>query len=287
MDDAVFAQLEERIVAAEQRAREAEARLQDLHGAVAVAPKVATDAEAAAAVGDLRSRLARTAARKRLGADEGPITTAVSGEFVPVRSGPEMDLQRSVAGEIRGPLSTLKGLSLALKGAVSTGEGKEMVRQLNASVKKLDRLTTDLAEVGEISDGSLRLNRRRADLAALVSRVVGEADGINDLDVRMELEPARASVDPVRLQQIVDGMLNHARERTGADGVIRIRLTGDDDGATIAVDDEGVPDTDIGPHLLLASRLTELHGGRLWSEPRTSGEGGSVKVFLPAAPAKT
>lgn len=288
IDDGVFAQLEERIVGAEKQARDAEGRLKDLHETLGAATEVSSDVEVAAVVGDLRTRLARTAARKRLGADERPASAPVTpATTVQAKSGPEIDLQRSMAGEIRGPLSTLKGLSLSLKGAVSTGEGKEMVRQLNASLKKLDRLATDLAEVGEISDGSLRLNRRNADLEALVSRVVGEADGIKDLDVRMELEPARAYVDPVRLQQIVDGMLNHALERTRANGTIRIRLTGDDDGATIAVEDEGAPDGGISPQLQLASRLAELHGGRLWSEPRTSGDGDSVRVFLPAESTKT
>jgi signal transduction histidine kinase len=178
----------------------------------------------------------------------------------------------------------LKGLSLSLKGAVSTGEGKELIRQMNVTVKKLDQLASDLVEAGGISDGSLPLNRRRTDLEALVSRVVSEADGISEVDVRMDLEPASASVDPARLQQILDGVLNHARERTGASGTIRIRLTGDEDGGTIAVDDEGEPSSDVGPQLLLAARLAELHGGRLWSEPRMGGGGSSVKVFLPADP---
>jgi signal transduction histidine kinase len=158
---------------------------------------------------------------------------------------------------------------------------------MNASVKKLDRLASDLTEVGEISDGSLRLNRRRTDLEALVSRVVSEADGMDQFDARMELQPASASVDPARLQQIVDGMLNHARERTPAAGTIWIRLTGGSDGATIAVEDESAPETELGPQLLLASRLAELHGGRLWSEPRTAGPGSSLKLFLPQEPNQT
>ncbi|MEA2557710.1 MAG: hypothetical protein QOG88_1248 [Actinomycetota bacterium] len=288
-DENAFAQLEERILAAEQRARDAETTLTNLQEALAPAPEEVPLADGAAAVDDLRLRLARTAARKRLGHDDSPPPSSAAAPIQPASptSGPQADLQRSMAGEIRGPLSTLKGLSLSLKGVVGTGEGKELVRQMNASVKKLDRLASDLAEVGEISDGSLRLNRRRTDLEALVSRVVSEADGVNQLDVRMELQPASASVDPARLQQIVDGMLNHARERTSASGTIRIRLTGGDDGATIAVDDEGAPETELGPQLLLASRLAELHGGRLWSEPRTAGPGSSVKVFLPQEPDHT
>lgn len=298
LDDAVLAQFEERIVAAEERAGSAEARLKgllEMPTASAQEPTAQeqptaqepTAVDAAAAVDDLRTRLARTASRKKLGGDDGSPAPTSRVETAAVQVAPGADLQRSMAGEIHGPLSTLKGLALSLKGAVSTSEGKEMVRQMNATVKKLDRLASDLAEAAEISDGSLQLNRRRTDLAAFVSRVVGEADGISNLDIRMELDPAHASVDPSRLQQIVDGMLNHARERTGASETIHIRLTGDDDGATLAVDDEGDPNAGVGPHLLLASRLAELHGGRLWSEPRTAGDGASVKVFLPAEPSKT
>ncbi|MEA2521890.1 MAG: hypothetical protein QOI81_1536 [Actinomycetota bacterium] len=284
IDDELLSQLEGRMLAAETRARTAEQGLAELRASVA-APAAEADAAPAdvAGVRDLRSRLARTAARKKLGGEEatGPLGAPDGGEPL---SPPAQDLQRSMAGEIRNPIATLKGLSLSLKGAVSTGEGKELIRQMNVTVKKLDQLASDLVEAGGISDGSLPLNRRRTDLEALVSRVVSEADGISEVDVRMDLEPASASVDPARLQQILDGVLNHARERTGASGTIRIRLTGDEDGGTIAVDDEGEPSSDVGPQLLLAARLAELHGGRLWSEPRMGGGGSSVKVFLPADP---
>jgi signal transduction histidine kinase len=283
IDDALLSELEGRMVAAEERARTAEQGLAELRASLATqaAETDAVPQEDAAGVRDLRSRLARTAARKKLGGEEATGTRSAGAEPL---SAPAQELQRSMAGEIRSPIATLKGLSLSLKGVVSTGEGKELVRQMNATVKKLDQLASDLSEAGVISDGSVTLNRRRTDLEALVARVVSEADGIGELDVRMDLEPASASVDPARLQQILDGVLNHARERTGASGTIRIRLTGDEDGGTIAVDDEGDPTSELGPQLLLAARLAELHGGRLWSEPRAGGAGSSVKVFLPADP---
>jgi hypothetical protein len=69
----VLGDLEERVVAAEARAREAELRLQDLSTAAAAerpddAGPESDDPAAAPEAMDLRSRLARTAARKKLGA---------------------------------------------------------------------------------------------------------------------------------------------------------------------------------------------------------------------------
>lgn len=85
-DDAVFVKLEERIAAAERRASDAEARLLRLR-AVSSAPRDEPPEDAVTATaGDLRSRLARTAARKKLGADDGTAATAAAAEAEAARS---------------------------------------------------------------------------------------------------------------------------------------------------------------------------------------------------------
>ena len=76
VDDAAFVKLEQRIVAAEQRARDAEARLLDLRAVHSAPSDEPPEAAVTATAGDLRSRLARTAARKRLGADDATVAAA-------------------------------------------------------------------------------------------------------------------------------------------------------------------------------------------------------------------
>ncbi len=86
VDDAVFVKLEVRIAAAERRASDAEARLLRLQP-VSSAPRDAPPEDAVTATaGDLRSRLARTAARKKLGADDGTAATAAAAEAEAARS---------------------------------------------------------------------------------------------------------------------------------------------------------------------------------------------------------
>lgn len=76
VDDAVFMKLEQRIVAAEQRARDAEARLADFQVARSAPRDQPPEDAVTATAGDLRSRLARTAARKKLGADDATVAAA-------------------------------------------------------------------------------------------------------------------------------------------------------------------------------------------------------------------
>ncbi len=78
VDDAVFVKLEQRIVAAEQRARDAEARLADLQAARSAPRDQPPEDAVTATAGDLRSRLARTAARKKLGADDATAAAAAA-----------------------------------------------------------------------------------------------------------------------------------------------------------------------------------------------------------------
>ena len=86
VDDVVLVKLEERIAAAERRASDAEARLLRLQ-AVRPAPRDEPPEDAVTATtGDLRSRLARTAARKKLGADDGTAATAAAAEAEATRS---------------------------------------------------------------------------------------------------------------------------------------------------------------------------------------------------------
>jgi hypothetical protein len=269
LDPATLAAFEERVVEAERRAREAELRLHEI---------LMTDEERASAeASEMRSRLARVAGRKRLGGAGDP----QEAQLVP-RAGPIADLQAAVAYELRSPVATLRGLSLALRGAVDTADGRDLVRQLGSRVRKIDQLVTDLGAVAKLADGSIRLRRRRTDLTALVTRVVDEADGFENRVLLLDGEPLNLSVDAARLEQIVDSLLTNARSRTTKGQTIRVNVRGTDDGGvTISVDDDGRADPAIGPELSLAVRLAELHGGRLWLEPLS--KGASFRVELPGA----
>ncbi len=213
-------------------------------------------------------------------------------------------LQAAVANEVRGPLSSILGLTLAMKHQdPSSPEAKDLVRQLTANAKKLDRLVSDLLDIDRLANGTLVPNRRRTDLEALVRRVVDESKDLVDRHVTVETEHAVALLDPGRAEQIVESLLANADRRTVPGGSVWVKVGSDQGGVLITVADDGpeipkdlrvaiLKSLQDGPDsaspkgatgLSLLARLAEIHGGRTWVEERQGG-GASFRVFLPDAP---
>jgi hypothetical protein len=245
--------LEERLVAAETRAMEAEARLRPF------------EEQAGESGSSFRQRLGLSAAGRKLGAP-APVE-----QETPV----DMDLRTAIARGLRGPLTRATGLTLSLQGTIESGEGKAALRQLSSSLRRLDQLAADLHHVQRIIDGSLPLNRRRTDLAALIADILDDPVTMEERLIRLDADTVHARVDPARARQIVEGMLDAARERTrsGASIVVRVRDT--DAGAQVSVEDDNRIPATIGAELSLALRLAELHGTEI------TADGSSYRVVFP------
>lgn len=273
------ADVDRRIGDAEQRATQAEDRLQQ-----ALERTFALEAELEEANG--RAPAAKTPRQ---------ITVIVDDQ--------RDELRDALAAEIRRPLTSIMGLTLAFKHADPTStEGKHMVRQLGASARRLERLVVQLLDLDGIANGSYTPNTRRADLKAIVGRVVEETPDLEGLDVRVHAEHAAIEVDPALTEQMVETLLVNAARRSGAGTPIWVQVSADHTGAVIAVEDASpdvptgmVADPDEGPAarqkrargatgVALVSRLAELHGGRAWVEERPGG-GASFRVFLPSGSA--
>ena len=106
-------------------------------------------------------------------------------------------LQEAIAAEVRRPLTSILGLTLALRHAdPKSTEGKDMVKQLSTNARKLDRLVGEMLVLDQIASGSYQPNRRRTDLEALVRRVVEESPDLANRDVKIEAEHIAIEVDP-------------------------------------------------------------------------------------------
>lgn len=210
-------------------------------------------------------------------------------------------LKESVAAEVRRPLTSILGLTLALKHTeTDSPEGKEMVRQLGTHARKLDRLVGQMLDLERIAEGTFEPKRRRTDLEALVRRVIEESQDLARRDVGVEAEHVAISVDPQLTEQIVDALLANAGKRTAPGNPVWVRIVPKDGGVVIAVEDTGseVPaglrsamfaalaEAEPGRRprgatgLSLLARLAEVQGGQAWVEER-SGGGASFRVFLP------
>jgi K+-sensing histidine kinase KdpD len=211
-------------------------------------------------------------------------------------------LKDALATEVRRPLTSIMGVSLALRhNDPDSRDGKELVRQLGTTARKLDRMVNVLLEIDRLADGTLRLNRRRTDLQALVRRVVEESPDVANRNVHMEAEKVVVPVDPFMVEEMVETLLSNASHRTSSASPVWVTVSGDPEGAIIAVDDSGAevpeelrkalkatPEAQRGgagrgqasTGLAVLQRLAEVHAGRAWVEEREGG-GASFRVFLP------
>jgi K+-sensing histidine kinase KdpD len=250
------------------------------------------------------------AASERVGVLEGQmkeikVRLAVAKAELPVGAVPANErsaLQDAVAVEVRRPLTSILGVTLALRhNDPDSRDGQELVRQLAMNARKLDRMVGVLLELDRLADGSLRPYRRRTDLQALVRRVVEESPDMPGRNVHVEAEKVVAAVDPTMTEQMVETLLTNASGRTSPGSPVWITVSSDPEGAIIAVDDTGpdVPEElrnaltaspeeqkrgagrgHVPTSLTVLQRLAEVHAGRAWVEEREGG-GASFRVFLP------
>jgi hypothetical protein len=238
----ILVALEERLVTAEALASDAEARVRSFED------------ELEGEGSSYRHRIGVAAAGRKLAAPSVPEEALAD---------PELDLRAAIAKGLRAPLTRASGLTLSLQNAIQTNEGKAALRQLSTSLRRLDQLAADLYGVQAIVDGTLQLNPRRTDLAALLATTVDEASNLEDRLVRLDVDSVTVEVDPGRARQVVEGMLDAAKERTRSGAAIVLRLREIDRGGLVTVqDDSRIPAT-IGPELVLAARLAELMGTEL------------------------
>src|SRR4051794_33105587 len=128
--------------------------------------------------------------------------------------------------ELRTPVAILKAeLDLALSRARTNEELETALRSAAEETDHLARLAEDLLVLSRANDGGLAIQRTEVDLPSLVQGVVRHFEPrAAESDVRIEIgaTPAEAFVDPVRLRQALDDLLDNAVRHTRAGGIIRV-----------------------------------------------------------------
>jgi signal transduction histidine kinase len=172
---------------------------------------------------------------------------------------------------------------------------------------RLTRLTQDLVDVGRVAGGDLDMRPADVDMVELV-RVA--ADQLrpslesHQLDVDAPDRPVFVRADRARIGQVLGNLLDNAVKYSPAGGTIRMRLTPDDVGVTVAVTDpgiglpEGASETVFEPFgrasnaktvgvagmglgLHVSRAIVERHGGRIRAESAGEGQGTTVSFWLP------
>lgn len=211
--------------------------------------------------------------------------------------------------ELRTPLTTLKIQLQLLPRLLKTlsFEGKDrFIESLDHSMMQLDQFTRwvdELLDVSRIHSGHLVLNKKPVDLSAVVAQVLTlfqknlQRAGCT---LVQQLEPARGSWDPVRIEQIFINLLTNAL-KYGAGKPIEVSVRTHSDHAELSVLDHGIgidprdhqriferferatPVTQyggLGLGLYITKQLAEAHGGSIRVESET-GRGARFVVVLP------
>ncbi|MGP7959896.1 MtrAB system histidine kinase MtrB [Sanguibacter sp. A247] len=214
-----------------------------------------------------------------------------------------------VSHELRTPLTTIRMAAEMIHDA-RDGFDPVVRRSSELLTLQLDRfesLLADLLEISRFDAGAATLDAEHRDVRDVVDRavdnavVLASAKGVF-LSVDYEDAPARADVDPVRLERIVRNLLVNAIEHA-EEGPVEVTVASDEHAVAVHVRDFGVgmtPEaasrvfdrfwradpararTTGGTGLGLAISLEDarLHGGWLeaWGRP---GEGAAFRLTLP------
>lgn len=202
------------------------------------------------------------------------------------------EMSAVLAHEIRNPLASLKGHAqlLAEGFAEESKERKKVDRIVNEAVR-LQQLSADLLDFVR----SAEVAPTSTDLPGLLRRCAEGVEG--PVELELERAPAKWTVDPVRLEQVVVNLLTNARQASPAGAPVVLRASESSQRLTISVSDQGdgIPSGQeekiyepfhttrtrgTGLGLAVARKVVEMHGGELQGGNREQG-GAEFTVRLP------
>jgi PAS domain S-box-containing protein len=216
----------------------------------------------------------------------------------------------AVSHELRTPLAAIVGIGLTLQhkaGNLAEADRSDLYTRLVANARKLDRLLNDLLDLDRLTHGIVAPKRRPTDVAALAARIADDWALLNGRRPQVVAQPVTVSLDPAKVERIIENLLANAARHTPAETPVWVRVEQPPggDGVLLAVEDAGAgvpaelrdsvfepfrqgPGTPthapgVGIGLTLVARFAELHGGRAWVEERPGG-GSSFRVLIPDAP---
>jgi signal transduction histidine kinase len=199
--------------------------------------------------------------------------------------------------ELRTPLSILRGeLELALSRPRSAAEFEATIRRASAEADRLARLAEDLLVLARAQEGRLPVHLEDASLRAIVAEAChgrGSATGAA-VSIATDGGDRRTRVDPARLRQAVENLVDNAIRHSPPGGEVRVTTGGEDGRAWVRVEDDGpgfspdvlpvafdpftsTNDDGAGLGLSIVRAVAAAHGGEATAE-NLAGHGARVTI---------
>jgi two-component system, NtrC family, sensor histidine kinase HydH len=202
-----------------------------------------------------------------------------------------------LAHEIRNPLAALKGHAQLLAEQVAEPQVASRVDRVVKEAVRLEQLTNDLLEfarsgvihVGPANPGELLQRAARATDPARVEITAAGA-------------PDTVELDAARIEQVLINLIDNALAVSPPGRKVQVAASAQREGLLLTVRDHGpgvapaerarifepfhtTKTRGTGLGLAVASRIVELHGGRIDVVDAADGDGGALfRVFLPPRP---
>jgi signal transduction histidine kinase len=218
----------------------------------------------------------------------------------------ERRLLDNAAHELRTPLAILKGeVDLARRGDRTVGELSAALDSVSEETEHVVALANDLLVLARVNGGAPQVSPEETPLSELLERASAhhrpraEARG-----VRLEVagESIVAWVDPLRIRQAVDNLIDNAIRSAGRGGKVRVGADRAEGKLRIFVEDTGPgfpaefveqafepftrarqsDDRGVGLGLAIVRAIAEGHGGSVVAENRGA-EGARVIMRFPKA----
>lgn len=214
--------------------------------------------------------------------------------------------------ELRTPITSARLLLLLLRKQVASANAIPVstVDRIAHQIERLASMVNDLLDISRLERGALRLKREECDLAQIARDVVETFRlRTNHPNVVLVCPTGRtlAELDPVRIAQVLDNLLDNASKYSPPGAAIEVLLSVDRATVRVSVTDhgEGIAEADVpqlfsrffrsksetvrrtaglGLGLNIAKEIVELHGGRI-GVATSIGEGSSFTFELPLRPA--
>jgi PAS domain S-box-containing protein len=213
---------------------------------------------------------------------------------------------QAVSHDIRTPLAAILGLAVTLESRaddMSPDDVRDLSSRIVQNSRRLDRIVTDVLDLDRLQRDGFRPRLRAVDLGALVRQLVTRTDAVTERRLQLDTGPVRVQADATMVERIVDNLIANAVKHTPGDSRIWVRVERTDEGALLAVEDDGpgIPADDrerifqpfvqgqgtgpggAGIGLALVARFAALHDGRAWVQERAGG-GSSFRVLLAFEP---
>lgn len=210
-----------------------------------------------------------------------------------------------VSHELRGPLARIKVLALTIP--LDENLSPTAMRYLSIiddESDNLTRLVEDLLELSRLDVGHMVLECEQTDVVKLVADIIiASQKAAQEMQVSLILEASAEDIwvwlDPQRIRQVINNIINNALRHSAKDGCVRVIVELGEPGVWIVVEDTGpgIPEGNLelvferfyqgapnqegmGLGLAVAKELVEAHGGTIGVRNRPEG-GCSFTVWLP------